>query len=222
MRNQTVDKPNSTRKTISQEEIYASIKERIINCEIPPGGLIVENSLAAEFGTSRTPIREALLRLQRDGLVQIFPRRGTFTTQISLKEVEEIFDIRLMIEPQIIERVAATIDLEKVDEFRRQFSDPKLASVSYRKWFYLDRRFHEFLVEATGNATLISSYLAIMDKHLRVRIMIGKLPSRAEMTNDEHLRILDALTARDGKAAAEWMREHIVASREAAFKLDQI
>lgn len=222
MKGQALAETKLPKKAVPQDFIYASIKERIINCEIPPGGLIVENEFAEEFGTSRTPIREALLRLQRDRLVQIFPRRGTFTTQISLKEVDEIFDIRLMIEPQIIQQVISTIDLSKVQEFKDQFSDPELASVSYKKWFFLDRRFHEFLVESTENDTLIRTYLEIMDKLLRVRIMIGKLPTRAETTNDEHIRILDAILARDDKKAAEYMREHIIASREAAFKLDRI
>ena len=209
------------RKGGLQDSIYATIKERIIDGEIPPGGLIVESSLSEEFGTSRTPIREALLRLQRDRLVTIFPRQGTFASQISLKSVYEIFEIRLMIEPAVARQICPTVDLEKIEEFRIKFSDQSLAESSYKTWFYMDRRFHDFLIESSENETLIRTYQDIMDLHLRVRILAGKSPSRASHTNSEHLRILDAFARRDADTAESFMRSHIIASREAAVKLDR-
>lgn len=210
-----------SKKVVLQDFIYLSIKERIINCEIAPGEILNENAFAEEFGTSRTPIREALLRLQRDRLVVIYPRQGTIASQISLKDVYEIFDIRLLIEPTVARQVSKVIDLEKIEEFREQFTNRALAEISYKKWFYLDRRFHDFLVESTGNETLMRTYQDIMDQHLRVRILAGKLPARASDTNDEHIRILTAFAERDGEAAERCMREHIIASREAAVKLDR-
>ena len=212
---------DTAKKVVGQDYIYTTIKERIINCEIAPGEIIIENSFASEFGTSRTPVREALLRLQRDRLVVIYPRQGTFASQISLKDVYEIYDIRLLIEPAVAAQVAPTIDIEKIEEFRRQFTDRALAESSYKHWFYLDRRFHDFLIESTGNETLKRSYQDIMDQHLRVRILAGKLPARADHTNDEHIKILDAFVSRNAHAAEEQMREHILASREAAIKLDR-
>ncbi|WP_319476323.1 GntR family transcriptional regulator [Marispirochaeta aestuarii] len=210
-----------SKKAVLQDFIYTSIKERIINGEIPPGGIIIENSFTEEFGTSRTPIREALLRLQRDRLVSIYPRQGTFATQISIKDVYEIFDIRLLIEPAVARQICPTVDLEKMESFREQFGDKNLALISYKKWFYLDRSFHDFLIESSGNETLIRTYQDIMDQHLRVRILAGKSPSRANKTNDEHIRIIDAFARRDAEAVEQYMREHIIASREAAVTLDR-
>ncbi len=209
------------RKGVLQDSIYATIKERIIDGDIPPGGLIVESSLSDEFGTSRTPIREALLRLQRDRLVTIYPRQGTFASQISLKSVYEIFEIRLMIEPAVARQICPTIDIERIEEFRRHFSDNSLAESSYKTWFHMDRDFHDFLIQSTENETLIRTYQDIMDLHLRVRILAGKTPSRATHTNNEHLKILDAFTNRDPDTAENYMRSHIIASREAAVKLDR-
>ena len=203
-----------SKKAVLQDFIYTSIKERIINGEIPPGGIIIENSFTEEFGTSRTPIREALLRLQRD-------RQGTVATQISIKDVYEIFDIRLLIEPAVARQICPTVDLEKMESFREQFGDKNLAQISYKKWFYLDRSFHDFLIESSGNETLIRTYQDIMDQHLRVRILAGKSPSRANKTNDEHIRIIDAFARRDAEAVEQYMREHIIASREAAVTLDR-
>ncbi len=212
---------DSQRKGGLQDSIYVTIKERIIDGEIPAGGLIVESSLSEEFGTSRTPIREALLRLQRDRLVTIFPRQGTFASQISLKSVYEIFEIRLMIEPAVARQICPSIDIDRIDEFRKQFSDNSLAESSYKTWFHMDREFHDFLIESTENETLIRTYQDIMDQHLRVRILAGKTPSRASHTNNEHLKILDAFANRDPDTAENYMRSHIIASREAAVKLDR-
>ncbi|WP_319562853.1 GntR family transcriptional regulator [Marispirochaeta sp.] len=211
-----------SKKAVLQDFIYSSIKERIINGDIPPGGIIIENNFAEEFGTSRTPIREALLRLQRDRLVVIYPRQGTFATQISIKDVYEIFDIRLLIEPAVARKICAAVDLEKIESFREPFMDRSLAQSSYKKWFYLDRSFHDFLIEASGNETLIRTYQDIMDQHLRVRILAGKSPRRADKTNDEHIRIIDAFIRRDEDAVEQFMREHIIASREAAVTLDRL
>src|SRR6476660_3398485 len=94
------------------DRAYAAIRDRLIRLEIAPGAPIDEESLTGELGVGRTPVREAVRRLAMEGLVVIYPRRGTFATAINITSLSDITDVRLQLEPRAAERAAALADAE--------------------------------------------------------------------------------------------------------------
>jgi DNA-binding GntR family transcriptional regulator len=185
-----------------------------------PGSVISEDHLAGEFGTSRTPIREALLRLQRENLVVIFPRQGTFVSQISVKDIYEIFHIRLIIEPRVARSAGKNMDPGALEGFRNFFHTIDTQTCSFKEWFRHDRDFHSYIIESSDNRHLIRMYSSIMDQNQRMRVLAGKLPRRIPDTNQEHAEIVDALLSRDEERIERVMSAHILASRDAALKID--
>jgi DNA-binding GntR family transcriptional regulator len=204
-----------------QERVYALIKEEIVNCKMLPGSVISEDTLIEKYKTSRTPIREALLKLQREGLVDIFPRQGTFVSQISLKDIYDIYQLRLILEPQVIKIVCRSLDAAALAKFRDFFVSLENRECSRAEWFSQDREMHCYIMNASGNSHLRDIFASIMDQNMRMRIIAGKIPSRMRDTNHEHIGILDALLAGDTEKAAELMGTHIISSRNAALKLEE-
>ena len=203
-----------------QERVYKVLKQRMVDCDMLPGEVASAENLTAEFKTSRTPVREALLRLQREHLVVIYPRQGTFVAQISLKDIHEIYQIRLLIEPRVARMACRNIEAAELRRFGQVFSGLDTASVSFKEWFKHDREFHDFIMHACGNWQLSQLYAVIMDQNQRMRVLAGRAPARMEATTREHLEILAALLERDEERIERAMTAHIVASREAVLRME--
>ncbi len=203
-----------------QEKVYSHLKDRIVNCEMLPGAVISEEILAGEFGTSRTPIREALLRLQKENLVVIFPRQGTFVSQISLKDIHEIYQIRLFMEPKVARIACRSMDPQVLEGFRRRFSGGGMNSSAPLEWFRHDRELHGYIIECAGNRHLKMIYGSVIDQNQRMRILAGRLPLRISDTNEEHASIVDALLSKDEDRVEKAMQAHILASRDAVLRID--
>ncbi|MDR1316489.1 MAG: GntR family transcriptional regulator [Spirochaetales bacterium] len=203
-----------------QEKVYTIIKEDIVNCEMAPGSVICEDVLVEKFGTSRTPIREALLRLQRERLVDIFPRQGTFVSRICLKDIYEIYQLRLIIEPQVARVSCCNLDGGVLEGFRDFFARCAASGSSYAQWFRQDRELHSYIIAGSGNTHLQQIYATIMNQNLRIRILAGKFPDRMHATNHEHIALLDALLAKDADKAEKLMASHICSSRDGALRLE--
>jgi DNA-binding GntR family transcriptional regulator len=203
-----------------QEKVYKLIKDEILNCEMTPGSVICEEVLVEKFGTSRTPIREALLRLQRERLVDIFPRQGTFVSRICLNDIYEIYQLRLIIEPQVVKIACHNLKDEILEAFRDFFLHRATGECPYQEWFRQDRELHSYIVDSSGNSHLRQMYATIMDQNLRMRILAGKFPDRMRDTNHEHVALLDALLAKDEDKAEKVMASHIISSRNGALRLE--
>ncbi len=211
---------SSMKKEALQEQVYRRIKERIISCEMLPGSVVSEDSLASEFGTSRTPIREALLRLQREHLIDIYPRQGTFVSPISVQDIYEIYQIRLLLEPKIARISSRRMDRGVLEQFLKLFTTMDMGSISFKDWFQYDRDLHDYIVECTQNKHLIEMYRVVMDQNQRMRILAGRLPKRIESTNQEHIAIIQAFLSQDEERIEQVMSAHILASRDAVLKLE--
>lgn len=206
----------------SQERIYTALKERIVNCEMLPGETIYEDRLARDFGTSRTPVREALLKLRADNLVSIIARKGTFVSHITVEHVYEIFQIRRLVEPGLGVSVCADLDPTRLAAFREQFLVEPTGNNDFVNWFAVDREFHVYLVGCTKNRMLIEIYERIMDHQQRISTLAMRLPGRLQKTGSEHLRIIDALIAKEPHRIEEAIKSHLDASMEASLRLQLI
>lgn len=196
-------------------EIYRTIKDRILFLEYNPGQILNENTLAEEFGVSRTPLREVLSRLEWEQLTRILPRTGTMVTEIEFQKMMHVFQIRFEIEG-LVGRLAAekiTDDhLDKIDKIRQECSQ-LLHRRSRKDLLNIDIKFRDALYDAANNPTLrdISQYL--YDLTLRLWYTISERGDWVEEVNpllDEIEQTHKALSRRDSQEAGKLRREFLI------------
>jgi len=203
-----------------KEKVHAELKRRIINCEMAPGEAISEDKLAAEFGLSRTPIREALLQLKREKLVDIWARKGIFVKEILLKDIYEIYQMRIIIEPNAAKLVTKRISEERLRVFQAGFGGLDPIHGEFLDNFRLDRAFHDFIIESANNGYLKDVYADLLDLNQRIRILTGKNQARVVEGIGEHLAIIDAFLARDEEAVHKAILRHLLNSETASLRLE--
>ena len=200
-----------------KERAYRMIRERIIDCTLPPGTLINEKDLIAEIGVSRTPIREALNRLEHENLVRIVLQRGVFVTELTLKNIEDLCEIRELVEPYFARTASINADEAALKEYEGFFSHA--LDYDYEKVIQTDRAFHRYVASFSDNDYLIQMMKNVYAQNERLRMLSCRLPSRVTAAAEEHLAIIRAMLKRDADAASEAMKLHMVNSRTTAFKM---
>jgi DNA-binding GntR family transcriptional regulator len=194
---------------------YRRLKLMILDGDIGDGQPLVERSVAARLGVSRTPVRETILRLEREGLVRIVEGKGAFVASYTIEDVIEIYQVRQGLEP-IAARLScphiAADDLRYFEEQLKRFeANPLLITNESGAWLQLGREFHTLFIRASHNQRLIQIIEGMQDQIDLVRGMgrtISKLASR-ESALREHLAILRALKARDPDRAEIAVRTHL-------------
>lgn len=202
-----------------KEKAYQIIKEKIVSCEYPPNTFLNENILQKEIGVSRTPIRDAIGRLEQENLVKIIPKKGIVVSDLSINEISSIYEVRLLIEPFAIKHYANKIDKTILLNYKNYYSqDHSFESVD--KIYQIDDKIHHIFISATQNKYLIQTYDNIQVQNRRIRILSGKrIEERMRKSNQEHIRILDAVMADQFEQAAQYMTEHLQNAKKAAFSL---
>lgn len=185
--------------------VAAALKSRIARWELPDGHRLVEEQLAAEFGVSRSPVREALRSLAADGYVESVPRSGYRVRQPSLDDIRELYELRLALELMVVdklaERAAAGDTLDSVAELRDLNDQQALGSH--------DRSFHEGLARAAGNQAIIGALDSINERLVVFRELEAEAAERTDLTNQQHGDVLDAILSGDRPAAALAIRTNI-------------
>lgn len=190
-------------------QIYLILRERIIRNDIAPGARVNEPQIALEFSVSRQPVREALIRLSVEGLVEVRPQRGTFVRKIAMSQVLDARFVREAIEADIVKEVAASPTTGLVEELRNQvFDQQRAAAQDPLRFMELDEHFHRTLAEAAGKTyarDLIEGVKLQMD---RVRhLTLHQFPM--DELVDQHKSIVNAIEAGDVSAAESAMRTHL-------------
>lgn len=202
-----------------KHQAYSLIKEKIINCEFAPGVVFNEEFLCEEVNTSRTPVRDALSRLEQEGLIKIMPKRGIMVTELSLKDVNMVFEMRLLLEPYAIKQYGYALDEDTMLNYYQYFSLPSEGK-SDKTFFQIDDEFHLWIVSAANNIYLRNNYELLHNQNLRFRILTGKRSvQRLEQTCAEHIEILKACIKKDWNTAAQAMEAHLIQSKECTFEL---
>lgn len=200
-------------------QAYHAIKKKIVTCEYAPNTLLNEELLREELHVSRTPIRDALSRLEQEGMITILPKKGIMVSNMSINDINMVFEVRLMYEPYALLNYGAQISYDTLTYFYDQLSDLN-ALLGENTFFQADDAFHATIVRAMGNRYLRQSYEWIHDQNLRLRVLTGQASSlRMEDTCKEHIRILTACLKQDWTAAAYQMEQHLTAAKNAAFDL---
>jgi DNA-binding GntR family transcriptional regulator len=197
--------------------VYETLKLRIINHHMKPGEPISEGMLARELEISKTPIREAIQQLEKDGFVESIPGKGAFVSRISIQDVRETFEIREMLECEAIKRAAVKRDPEKLQTVRKDF---ELSGASPQdgspRQFRAGEHIHVFIFESLGNQRLLEIYRRLHEHIARNRnyFFSDVHEGRPEESYREHLEILDALAAQDPARCEQAMRAHLRKSLE--------
>ena len=200
-------------------QAYNFIKEKIITCEYAPNTLLNEEALRNEINASRTPIRDALSRLEQEGLIIILPKKGIMVSGLSIGEINKIFEVRMLFEPFALEKYGQEIDKDTFLHYYDIFSDPTNI-VDKDKFYKLDDEFHHLIINAMSNHYLEQTYDSILNQNLRFRVLTGKeTDKRLKDTNLEHLKIIDCCLKQNWTGAAKAMYDHLEQSKSATFGL---
>lgn len=204
------------------EQAYRIIKDRILNNVYPPEFRALESEMAQELGVSRTPMREALVRLEQDGLIEVIPRHGFRVTPIALGDMVEIYDVLTALESMAVELIA-----------RRKLSEPELAPLrktvedmenslakgDVQGWARADQQFHAVLMTMCGNSRLGALLQAVRDQSQRVRMATLPLRDTPDRSTSDHRELYDAIAQ---GAAAKAHRLHKAHLQEVARELSEI
>lgn len=195
-----------------KHQVYDVLKQRIVTQVMKPGEPINEGVLSQELAISKTPIREAIQQLEREGFIENIPGKGNFVSQISIQDLRELFEIREMLECEAIKRAALKRDQRKLEEIRKAFA---LTEGSWQngspREFRAGEQIHVFIFESLGNQRLLEIYLRLHDHIARHRnyFFSDVHEGRPEKSYREHLEILDALAAQDPAQCEQAMRAHL-------------
>jgi DNA-binding GntR family transcriptional regulator len=202
------------------EEAYRHLKTRIMSADLPPGASLNELEIAAALGTSRTPVREAIRKLEQEGLAMRYPNRGAIVTKLSMTDVLEIWQLREILEPAACALAADRIDRDALARIEGAFLElrgQEMGPEAYEAFLRADVGLHGLIVDSTGNATLRSVLGMLNERIVQVRVVTS--PGRFQSAVVEHLAIIAALKARDPQEATTAMRRHLERARQSLVLL---
>lgn len=192
----------------NRERVYAELRRRIVTLDLAPGASLSENELAAQLSVSRTPVRESLILLADEGLVQIFPKLGSFVARIDPERVADAQFVREAIElaniPTAVERAdgAAITELRELIAAQRETTD-------VNAFFELDEQFHRYLLATGGHANAWRTVVAAKAHLDRARRLGMMSESSIQALTNEHAAVVNAVEARDNGRATAALRDHL-------------
>ena len=213
---------NETKKNISlTKQAYQILKERIMRLHLRPGELLMVQPLSKELGFSRTPVREALIRLESDGFVEEADGKKFRVSELTLKDIIEIHEIREMIELHAVRKVAHRRSAKLAGSLGRLVHSMELMmqQKNHVAFFQMDMAFHMKIISSCDNRTLEQLVAVLNEKIQRIRHLTTFVYRRLEDTIGEHSAILEALEQGDPEQAARAMKYHLDQVREGVIKL---
>ena len=198
------------------EEVAELLRQRIFSRALEPGSWIDEVKIAQEYGISRTPLREALKVLAAEGLVTMKVRRGAYVTEVSERDLAEVYHLLSLLESDAAAVVATQATPAELDELQKLHRDLERAAKDRERFFALNERFHMRLLELAGNRWR-NQMVADLRKVMKLNRHNSLLKSgRVQESLAEHTAIMQALAQRDAEAARQRMQEHFSNGLEAA------
>jgi len=196
-------------------DVYERLRSEILACTLRPGTQLQEKDLAEKYGVSKSPIRDALLRLQEQHLIEVLPRKGYRVTPVSMSEIGEMYEMRALLEGACVRRLidhASDAALAALDAAAAAPDDNGVAS-----WIQYNRDFHLALAGACGNSRLARATREIIEQFDRLIYMnmsnVLREAGNLQQFVDEHTAIVAAIKRRDKRAALALTRDHVESSR---------
>ena len=202
---------NGARRQLLADRAYTELRDRIVTLQIPPGAPIDEDLLGAELKIGRTPVREAIKRLALENLVTVYPRRGTFASEINITDLADVSDVRAQLEGHAAYRAA-----QRITDAQRAELDQLLGELGHsrgsddiEKLMALDARVHRFIYRCAGNPYLEQTLTRYFNLSLRIwHLVLDRLPHLFTRVH-EHDDLLRAIEAGDADKARRVLSEHV-------------
>lgn len=199
-----------------RDVVFQTLRQAILKGELKPGERLMEIHLAQKLGVSRTPVREAIRKLELEGLVIMIPRKGAVVSEITVSELEDVLEVRLALEELAVRHACRKHTEEQLEtlqkaaaEFRRVLHGPDI--VAYAQ---ADEEFHDIIYKMTGNRRLVQILNNLREQMYRYRLEYLKDKSSHPLLVHEHDEIVSALAARDEKNALRVMNGHVQRQKE--------
>jgi len=191
-----------------KNSIYNELKKRIVLLDYEPGQVLREKELIEEFGVSRTPVREALIRLEVEGLVRIFPNLGTIVSEVSFQQLKDIIEIRQYLVRLTGQLAAARCTKEDLDQMRSHVAQMKNQSGNIKEMMRLDSSLHDLINQATKNEMLVKILGMLRDQAVRIWTFSPSDDEYFEKVAAEFEALIDALERRDEDESARLLEKH--------------
>ncbi|WP_407276535.1 GntR family transcriptional regulator [Halothiobacillus sp. DCM-1] len=202
------------------DQVYAQVKQALFDFTLLPGERFSENQIAESTGASRTPVREALTRLAREGFLSVQNRAGWRVNELDFRRFDQLYELRTVLELAALDKLcqqpapSVVPELTTIWQVEESTREPEGKAV-----FALDEAFHAALVAATGNAELADAHRRVIERIRIVRQLDFTEPARIDATYREHAAILQAVARHRSDEACRLMRAHIESSRLAVQKI---
>lgn len=199
-------------KTTFNQQAYDYVKSQILNLKLKPGQYIMDSEIAAQLNISRTPVREAFYRLEKEGLLIYEARRGWRVYVLTLDDIHEIFDLKVLVEGMLVRKAAGSVErdtyiprLQEDLEAMRQAAEAENAE----KWLAADADFHETLFSMAGNERAANLIRNLNEQWHRLRIGFTVRQERMKRSVSEHEQVVQHVLAGEGEQAEAQMQKHL-------------
>lgn len=201
-----------TKSELARTTIYRLLRADILSCALRPGSQIQERELIERFSVSKSPIRDALLKLEEQNLIEILPRKGYRVKPVSLTDARELYDMRLILERECVSRAMDQADeaLKGLDQFRVGPEEDDLTT-----WIAYNRQFHVAIVDLCGNHRLLVAARDVIEQFDRLTytsVSMSGPQGRVQFVG-EHAAMIDAIQQRDKRLAVALSRDHVEGAR---------
>lgn len=210
----------SKEKLSLKQFAYQAIKEKIINCEYVPNSFLKEDQLCEEFGISRTPVRDALGRLEQEHLIKILPKKGFLVSPLSTQEINMVYEGRILLESYILENYCQDLPekvLDRMSELQEKYYQCIIQHID--DIHVVDDAFHSSIISQCENRYFLHILDEMDNQNCRLRVLSGRMSDKRLFASyNEHQLILDNLAKNRLPEAVEALKEHLINSKKAAFQ----
>jgi len=196
--------------------VYESLKESILNGSLKPGEKLMESRIAEDLGVSRTPVREAIRKLEKEKYVKMIPRKGAYVEDLTMEDILEVLEIRIVLEGLASKLAARNISEEMKDRIRKNMEnfDSASSELDRKELISLDEKFHHIIYQSSGNKKLNEIVRELQDQFQRFRLSyFSELSSYMKLANS-HNKLYQAIIDGDEEAAEDYAKEHIEEIRD--------
>ncbi|MCW3815877.1 GntR family transcriptional regulator [Micromonospora sp. DR5-3] len=209
---------DQTGNALLSESAYAQLCSRLVRAEIMPGDKLVESALRADLGLGLSPVREAIRRLEFEKLVVIYPRSGTYATEIALKDSRSVMELRLE-----LESLATTLACSRGSKAEKEqlvaLAEEQAQTTDLQRCIDLDAAFHESIYRMSRNEYLVATARVYFNLALRQWYFCSKVVTTPDWTGVDHRSMAAAVAAEDAATATEQMREHVRHDSQQVFEI---
>jgi len=212
----TLHEPSEGARQSATGRVYATLKREILTCEIAPGTPLYEGQLAERLQVSKTPIRDALGMLAHEGFVQVQPRQGYRVSDITLGDVQEVFQMRMLLEPAAAALAAERASADQLKRLQELAEESYVYGElpTYEEFVVKNREFHVLLAEASGSGRLAASLRNLLEEMQRLFLFGLDIRDSAEEQIAEHRELVDALLKGNHHLARDIATQQIETSRK--------